>query len=554
MSKLKTKFDSVLLKSKFSELLESIDRNNTSKMIVERYYGNISSLEISEGSVSAKDAYAELISKGVEQNKARNIATASTLSESKTIVADSHLLGRIAILESAMKELNPYSWMPQIKTFITEGQDFIKANQTYILIESVIKDLELDRNNSYYTKAINSLREASNSDNPTFAVVEGLETEVWIPLVKRLYEYCSTQKGAINGQNPNFKVQKIYSPIETIDESTFAFYSSGKFLEISGNTISESKFNGNNDFNSLVKISESSKFSENQLRMYPNHNSVLDITFGETPKVVLNGSVVESTSIATQLVTSGFVRFNEQDKLALIQRAVNEGAKIKEIDFGYKVTSSVFEGLSVSVFNIEDRVFVQKINKGMKENSLVEASSANEAVEMVKDFMNYDITESLSHLVENEKTEISRKNAELGKVESRIKFIIEKLADIDSAERTLGKSEFIDQAKQLLESQLKEQSRTLGKLKGEIVEGIETPFLPKAGETAVVGTVPVRFVAELTLGKEYTVKGVPGYIYQGEADGAFMFNQKDLETYAQPLHMTEIEVLAIIKNGEITCC
>jgi hypothetical protein len=554
MSKLKTKFDSVLLKSKFSELLESIDRNNTSKMIVERYYGNISSLEISEGSVSAKDAYAELISKGVEQNKARNIATASTLSESKTIVADSHLLGRIAILESAMKELNPYSWMPQIKTFITEGQDFIKANQTYILIESVIRDLELDRNNSYYTKAINSLREASNAENPTFAVVEGLETEVWIPLVKRLYEYCSTQKGAINGQNPNFKVQKIYSPIETIDESTFAFYSSGKFLEISGNTISESKFNGNNDFNSLVKISESSKFSENQLRMYPNHNSILDITFGESPKVVLNGSIVESTSIATQLVTSGFVRFNEQDKLALIQRAVNEGAKIKEIDFGYKVTSSVFEGLSVSIFNIEDRVFVQKINKGMKENSLVEASSANEAVEMVKDFMNYDITESLSHLVENEKTEISRKNAELGKVESRIKFIIEKLADIDSAERTLGKSEFIDQAKQLLESQLKEQSRTLGKLKGEIVEGVETPFLPKAGETAVVGTVPVKIVAELILGKEYTVKGVPGYIYQGEADGAFMFNQKDLETYAQPLHMTEIEVLAAIKNGEITCC
>jgi len=554
MSKLKTTFDSASLKSKFSELLESIDRNNTSKLIVERHYGNIASLEIAEGSVSAKDAYAELIGKGVEQNRARHIATASTLSEAKTQIADSYLLGRIAILESAMKELNSYSWMPQIKTFITEGQAFIKANQTYILIESVIRDLELDRNKAYYTKAINSLREASNAENPTFAVVEGLETEVWIPIVKRLYEYCSSQKGEVNGQNPNFKVQKIYSPIEVIDENTFAFYSSGKFLEIKGNTISESAFAGNNDFNSLVKITESAKFGDNQMRMYPNPNSVLDITFGETPKVTLNGQVVESTSLATQLVTSGFVRFNEQDKLALIQRAVSEGAKVKELDFGYKVTSSVFEGLSVSIFNVEDRVFVQKINKGMKENSIVEASSANEAVEMVKDFMNYDITESLSHLVENEKAEISRKNAELGKVESRIKFIIEKLADIDAAERTLGKSEFIDQAKSLLESQIKEQNVILAKLKGEVVEGVETPFLPKAGETAVAGTMPLQSVADLIPGKEFTVKNVAGYIYQGEADGSFMFNHKDLETNAQPLHMTEIEVLAAIKNGEITCC
>jgi hypothetical protein len=189
----------------------------------------------------------------------------------------------------------------------------------------------------------------------------------------------------------------------------------------------------------------------------------------------------------------------------------------------------------------------------MKENSIVEASSANEAVEMVKDFMNYDITESLSHLVENEKAEISRKNAELGKVESRIKFIIEKLADIDAAERNLGKSEFIDQAKQLLESQIKEQNVILAKLKGEVVEGVETPFLPKAGETAVPGTMPIQSVADLDPGKEYTVKGVAGYVFQGNTGGAHMFIQKDLETNAQPLHMTEIEVTDAIKSGQITC-
>ena len=100
---------------------------------------------------------------------------------------------------------------------------------------------------------------------------------------------------------------------------------------------------------------------------------------------------------------------------------------------------------------------------------------------------------------------------------------------------------------------LKEQNIILAKLKGEVVEGIETPFLPKVGETAVPGTLPVETIQSLVPGKEYTVKGVAGYIFVGDADGAYLFNQKDLETNAQPLHMTEIEVTDAIKSGEITC-
>jgi hypothetical protein len=553
MSQLKSKFDSASLKVKFSELLESIDRNNTSKMIVERYYGKLASLEIAEGTITAKDAYTELLGKGVEQNQARHLATASTLSEAKTTIADSYLLGRVAILESAIKELKAYSWMPQVKTFITEGEDFIKSNQTYILIESVIRDLEVDRNKSYYTKAITALREASNSENPVFAVVDTMESEVWIPLVKRLYEYCNTQKGAINGQNPNFKVSKIYSPVEAIDENTFTFASSGKFLVVSEDgAITESTNPASDDFTSLVRLAESAKFANNTMRVYPNPNSVLDIAFGEETKVSLNGKLVESSNITSQLMASGIVRMNEQEKLAMIGRAINEGSKIKEIDFGYKVTSSIFEGLSATIFNTNDRIFIQKVNKGMQENSIVEAANATEAVDIVKTFMNYDISESLNHLLENEKAEVERKTAELNKVESRVKFIIEKLADIEAAEKTLGKSEFIDQAKSLLESQLKEQNDELSKLKGEIVEAAADTFDPATAELPTSGDTKLTSCKDLVAGQEYTVKGTTGYVFQGEADGSYMFNQKDLETSAQPIHIKESEVEELISAGEIT--
>lgn len=551
MSQLKTKFDSASLKAKFNDLLEGLDRNNTSRMIVERYFGKLSSLEIAEGSTTPKDAYAELVGKGVEQNKARHLATASTLSEAKTTIADSYLLGRIAILESSIKELKAYAWMPKVKTFIAEGENFIKANQTYILIESVIRDLELDRNSKSYTKAIEKLREASNNENPDFEIVENLQADVWIPIVKRLYEYCKSQKGSITGKNPNFQVSKIYSPVESIDENTYVFHSNGLNLEITGNTISNTSHEVTEDFSKLVKLAESAKFSSNVMRIYPNSNSVLDINFTNETTVSLNGKVLESNNIESALIAGGFVKFSETDKIGMIQRAINEGSKIKDIDFGYKVTSSVFEGLSASIFNIEDRIFIQKVNKGMKENSIVEASSATDAVKIVKDFMNYDISESLNTLLESEKAETEKRTAELNKIESQIKFIIEKLSDIESAEKTLGKSEFIDQAKSLLESELKSKNEALSKIKTLIAEGAADAYDPQTAELPKTGTVKLTSIDELIPGEDYTIKGKVNYNFQGYSDGEYIFNQKD-ETSPTPLHMKESEVAAAISAGEIT--
>jgi hypothetical protein len=188
----------------------------------------------------------------------------------------------------------------------------------------------------------------------------------------------------------------------------------------------------------------------------------------------------------------------------------------------------------------------------MKENSIVEAADATEAVDIVKTFMNYDISESLNHLLENEKAEVERKTAELNKVEGRVKFIIEKLADIEAAEKTLGKSEFIDQAKSLLESQLKEQNDALSKLKGEIVEAAADTFDPATAELPTSGDTKLTSCKDLVAGQEYTVKGTTGYVFQGEADGSYMFNQKDLETSAQPIHIKESEVEELISAGEIT--
>jgi len=540
MSQFKKSLESEILKEKFSNLLKSLDRNNTSKMIVERCYGDLCSLEIAEGKVTPNDVMDQLRGIGVEQNKARHLITASVINEKKGSVADQYLLQRVAILENACKQLSAYSWMKPVGEFINETREFLKRNELGILIERVIFDLEVSRDSGYYKKAIEKLTEAANSENPVYTIVETMETEKWIPLVKRIYEYCEKLKGSSNGHNPNFKVSKIYSPIEFIEEKgSYAFFSNGKVFETDGNTITESEFTPSESFKSLIAITETSKFDKGVIRMYPNPSSIVDVDFnGESAKVIINNKIVESANIESFMLASGFLKYTEKDKVAKIMHAISEGNNIKELDFAYRVTSNLFEGVSVNVFNLNDKIYIQKLNRGMKENSFVLAESAEDAVNIVKDFMNYDITNSITHLLETETAEKAVRERELQKVNSRIKFLMESLENLERAAKINGvdASTQVIKAKELLESQIATHKAQLDKINGKVEDLNEG--------------VKIASVNDLVPGKEYKVKTVAGYIYQGVTDGIYIFNNEKGGTNT-PIEYNDKTIKGAIENGEI---
>ena len=531
MSHLKKSMSSSLLKDKFANLLESLERTNTSRMIIERHFSKVVALEIDEKNSQVKAEVAGL-----------RKPTQVVLAESVAVngVADTTLLKQIDILESSMKELKAYAWMKSVADFLKESDEYLKRNQVYILIERVIHDLESDKSAKFFKKAIEKLREASESTAPVTELVESLESEKWIPLVKRLYEYASKLKGSVNGENPNFKVSRIYSPVEAIDENTYAFASSGKFLEVSNGILCESDRQMDPTFKALVNIAESAKIDKNGMRIYPNVNSVVDIAFeGSTPNVKLNGAVVEAKDVNSRLLAGGFLKLGETQKSSFILHAIEEGHKIKDIDFGYKVTSSVFEGLSASIYNLNDKIYVQTVNRGMKVNTLIEAQTAEEAVRLVKDFMNYDITSSVSHLLENEKAEADRRQREIAKIESRIKFLMESLADLERKARLNGveASEHIKKAKSLLEGQIAEQNDALAKF--GLVEGTDADgFKP---------TSKKDIITDFEVGQEYTVDGEPNFTYQGVTDGSHIFNSDKGEKSPKTFSEEEIKSAKIEK-------
>lgn len=424
MSKFLTQFNSISLKDKFSELYENINRDNQARIIANKYINFSAKIESLPNS-------------------------------------DSYFVDRIHLLESSIKELKAYDWMPNVGKFITETSQYLKQNEFSILVESIKHDLKLEKNTKFYGTTINKLQECLESQNPVFFVLENMKNHTWIPLIKRLYEYCNEIKGNVIGADPRFTLNKIYSPVETINENAYVFYSSNRLFKFENNKIEPYNSTVSNDFDSLVRITESSKISTNQITFYPNYNSILDISFGETTSVKLNNTLIESDQLENILLTGGYVKYGDINKMSLYEMAIDKGNKIKEIDFGYCVKSSVFEGLCVNVFNCDGKVYLQKVNKSMKENSLIECSSASEAITIVKEFMDYDITKSIVDLVKTEQQELNRKNAEIEKINSRIKYILEKISDIEVMEENQGTSEYLTEAKTLLNQELNTQKQLI---------------------------------------------------------------------------------------------
>ena len=83
------------------------------------------------------------------------------------------------------------------------------------------------------------------------------------------------------------------------------------------------------------------------------------------------------------------------------------------------------------------------------------------------------------------------------------------------------------------------------------VKGSTNTTIVVEGEVETETVDTINEASQLVAGEEYKIKGTPGYIYQGVADGLHIFNSKS-ETEPTPVHMKEEEFQAALDAGEIT--
>jgi len=430
------------LRTKLENLYESLDdRNGSSKMIVERYIKQLD------------------------------------------------LRSDYSILRDCVAEMKQYDWLTQVDTFINESRNFVLENEVSFGLLNTLEYLRKDRNKGTYSAAINTLEEMKDLSEGELRkrLPNKLATHSWVPGVKELVSLAESVSGRNSSTDHRFTNKKAVSPIVENEAGEFIFAVGRRAYAM--NESGEIRLAKNNDltpeFGSLVSLAENFDFTDDGLRMKLN-NGIVDIVLSEnedgsvSKEVKLDGHKIDENHLSSALMATGKFRAGDYGTIKVLEHALHSADKIFELDFVETIKSNVYEGVEVNVFKTDNGIYVNKINSYMNENVLIKPETTTDAINLVMEFVDYDITNSVKDLLEGEaKLEESRKKEE-NDIYERIDYIKNEISKI--SELGMDEMEEIKEAKKILNDALeaeKAKLNTMFKTKNvEIHEASDADYVP----------------------------------------------------------------------------
>ena len=320
------------------------------------------------------------------------------------------------IIEHIIKDLEAFSWEVNAKNALDNLKKVFESRIKEIEVAKTIEDINRTAGKEMFSGITEHMRNWIGSEEKiTEKLINDLKRWSFNPSVRALIEKLTT----INGKNDNrfnilvnsdnCEVKELIAPV-LVYESSSVFMVSNRFFKAEDGKIS------------ILEKKQASKLpkeflSASLLLSHPNvkiNNDGVDIYLGAKKVSV----VLESESGIKEIKVNGVKIPNDKlgFMLAMELRGLNtytpsmvddvisviEATEyLANVDFGKKITSKVYEGVEANVFKFGTKAYVQKINPSMKKNELFEGNG-NQAVNLVKEFLGFDISESMVELLDTE--------------------------------------------------------------------------------------------------------------------------------------------------------
>ena len=300
------------------------------------------------------------------------------------------------------------------------------------------------------------------------AIPSRMKKHSWIPGVKELVDLSENLSGSNSTTNSNFTNTRPVSPVLENEEGETIF-SVGKriYAMNEDNEIRLAKNNEiNEEFAKLTQLAENFVPTEEGLRLSENGCNIdLNIVEGEESnktEIFVDGESVSEGQLAAKLMTNGKFRHSQYGTIKVLEHALNNINDLYELDFVETIKSNVYEGVEVNVMKTEKGVYINKINPAMNENVLIKPETANDAINLVQEFVNYDITNSVQDILEGEaKIEADRAKSE-NDIYERINYIKDEINKL--SELNMDDMDQIKEAKKLLNDALEAEQAKLNKM------------------------------------------------------------------------------------------
>ena len=426
------------------------------------------------------------------------------------------------VLESYLNLIKPFDYDATVKSQIEKLTEARNTISNEILLANAIYALKNDKNIALFRGIVAKLEEAFDNIEliDRNQIIRDLNNYAFNPAVKTLltnFKIAETN-AAFNviNSSKNATVKSIYSPVfESANghiikvDNCFYVVSENEMTLIS---IDEMNQIGGADLDLAFypvcrTIANGAKIEENKITINKRNSKIEFVFEGETKSVFINGKKIEvanESTLGSVLLMTGIFKMGEEREISDIVKTYESSNNIMEIDFA-KVIESNFAGhKSAHLFNKEGKLsvtLVDMFNKSTKVNSNI---NGTQAVQLVKEHLNYDLSESLVEFLEVEKKALIVLESKKSEIIANLKVVESELFNLNSAiaqDKDLNESEEIVKVKSLLESEvenLKSQYRAVEAEYKAIINGT-----PVVVETAVEEKkVEVKESSEEALEKE----------------------------------------------------
>ncbi|NBO36220.1 hypothetical protein EBU91_01565 [bacterium] len=326
-------------------------------------------------------------------------------------------LPEFIVAESYIAELGNFNWDQDVKRMYEGISNRIADLRPEIEVAKALYAISQNGSSDFYSPVTESLNKWLVSENKSITLLSQ-EISRWQfnPIVKNLLNNLSLMESTsrqlhVPVSSGNSEVSKVYSPV---------FVQGGKTLFVLGKNVFEANSTGITKLrNGQIASLPNSYLS--LLESYANLNTKADanglsIYLGKTRIVLVEEN--EKTSVYFGNKKLNFSDYNQFARILSIEMSktlgVNENRIIRdiiniyenfgnivELDFAKTISSKLYEGASVHLMKWDGKIYLNKINESMREDSFY-VVNGNQATSMVKEFLKYDISEGLTEFLDGE--------------------------------------------------------------------------------------------------------------------------------------------------------
>jgi len=379
------------------------------------------------------------------------------------------------LIHGFIHECSAFKWDSDVEQVVESIQNRAEKYSREIEIIKVLESIQNSANRSFYSELSDSLNEwIVSNDKSSALLAKNIQKWSFNPVVKNLINFLTINESKGTGKLELPIVNQGESRVERI--YTAAHISEGVSIFLIGNTLFEMSDNG------LTKL------GSNGIKGLPNDYVNLISALAKTyVKVNEDGVFVNLGRSTVRLIEEDLeksvyfnnkkIKFNTLNELGKYLSmeigsfigGVNENAVVKdvieiykglenivELDFAKSIVSNIYEGVSINLLKHNNEIYLNRVNESMRENSLYKVNGT-QAVQAVKEFLRYDISEGLTEFLEGDhkvKSIMVNDRTKVLENISKVELEIDKIESLIESSTEYAQSEQIKSAHRLLSNEL----------------------------------------------------------------------------------------------------